>query len=144
MTAENQTEFRSWAKVEVMGHQIHIGFVTTEVYGAAVLFRVDQPAVGEQSEYTLPRPKYLGNQYCPAGTVVRRGAIEAATVLLGAGSVYRITPCTEEAAMKAIAENFRPPLMLVRLAERPAIAAVDDEESWAVNDSEEDDPAGHL
>ena len=40
---ENQAEFKGWAKVEVMGHQSHIGYVTTEAYGQAVLFRIDRP-----------------------------------------------------------------------------------------------------
>ena len=43
MSEENQASFSGWAKVEVMGHQSHIGFVRTEAYGQAVMFRIHTP-----------------------------------------------------------------------------------------------------
>ncbi len=121
---ETQAEFRGWAKVEVMGHQTHIGFAVTEAYGAAVMFRVDQPELPEAEE-TLTHGEYVdGSGYCPTGTVVKRGKIEAASVLVGAGSIYRITPCTEEAALEAIRQSVRRPLTLVRLPEM-AVAQIE-------------------
>lgn len=98
---ENQAKFEGWAKVEVMGHQSHIGFVTTEAYGQAVMFRIDQPELPECEE-TLRRGEYSDDGYVPAGAVVKRSKTEAASVLVGSGSIYRITPCTEEAALVAI------------------------------------------
>jgi hypothetical protein len=118
----NQASFKGWAKVEVMGHQSHIGLVTTEAYGQAVLFRIDSPEVPEQEE-TLEVSDWVGDQRCPAGTVVKRPKIIAHTVLVGSNSIYRIIPCSEAAAMRAIRENQRRPLMLVRLPEGKAIAA---------------------
>ncbi len=112
---DNQASFSGWAKVEVMGHQSHVGFVTTEAYGQAVLFRIDQPEILEAEE-TLTQADWVGEQLCPAGTVVKRPRIEAATVLVGSGSIYRIVPCSEDVAMRAIRNNQRRPLMLVRYA----------------------------
>lgn len=122
MNETNQAEFRGWAKVEVMGHQSHVGLVTTEAYGQAVLFRIDQPEVPEAEE-VLTVADWVGEQRCPIGTVVKRPKIEAHTVLVGSGSIYRIIPCSEAAAMKAIRENQRRPLMLVRLPEGSALPA---------------------
>ena len=89
---ENQAEYKGWAKVEVMGHQSHIGYVSTEAYGAAVLFRIDRPAIPEI-------------------------AVEPLSVLVGAGSIYRIIPCSEEVAIAAIQKEQRRPLAIVKLAE---------------------------
>jgi len=49
MELEKQNEFNGWAKVEINGHNTHIGQVTTQVFGAAVLFRIDQPEIPEDS-----------------------------------------------------------------------------------------------
>lgn len=130
---ETQNSFSGWAKVEIMGHQTHIGFVTTEVYGQAVMFRIDQPAF-EEREYTLPQPTYTnlqmdpaGNLHetkiWPAGTKVKRGAMPAASTLVGSASIYRITPCTEEAARAAIERQVPRPLILIEAPAPKAIAA---------------------
>jgi hypothetical protein len=124
MSSDNQAEFRGFARVEVMGHQSHCGFVTTEAYGQAVLFRIDRPEIPEHEE-TLDHADWVGETRCPAGTVVRRAKIDAVTVLVGSGSIYRIIPCTEEAARKAIInESERRPLSVVRLPESVQIAEV--------------------
>ncbi len=129
MSEINQAEFKGWAKVEVMGHQSHIGFVTTEAYGAAVLFRIDQPEIAECEE-TLTDSEWIGNTTLPAGTVVQRGKIEAVSVLVGAGSIYRIIPCTQEVARKAILENQRRPLIDVKLPGAKSLAAVVEPETF--------------
>ena len=111
----NQASFSSWAKVEVMGHQSHVGFVTTEAYGATILFRVDSPEIPEAEE-ELTSSEYIGEHYCRPGSIVRRAKIAAASVLLGAGSIYRITPCDEATAYQAVRNSARRPLFLVRAA----------------------------
>ncbi len=123
MSEMDQATFKGWARVEVMGHQSHVGYVTTEAYGAAVLFRIDQPEILE-SEETLTESTWIGNSTLPPGTVVKRGPIEAVSVLVGAGSIYRIIPCTEEVARKAILENQRRPLIAVKLPGAKALTAV--------------------
>lgn len=120
--SEQQAEFRGWAKVEVMGHQSHTGYVTTEAYGQAVLFRIDQPEVPEVEE-TLQSSDWVGEQRCPPGTVVKRPKIDAHSVLVGAQSIYRIIPCSEQAAMRAIRDGQRRPLMLVSLPPEKALGA---------------------
>ncbi len=137
--SENQTEFSGWARVEVMGHQTHIGYVTTQAFGRAVMFRIDQPAV-PGAEETLERPQWCGDTYCGAGSVIKRGDIEAASVLVGAGSIYRIIPCDEAAAMKAIRSSIQPPLMVVRLEMPKQIAGVND----AIDPDYDDDERGGL
>ena len=112
--SETQNEFKGWAKVEVMGHQSHIGFVTTEAYGQAVMFRIDQPAIPE-TEKTLTGREYTSAGYLPAGSVVREPAIEGVSVLVGSGSIYRIIPCTEAVAIKAVRETQRKPLVVVSM-----------------------------
>lgn len=67
--------FESWAIVEVMGHRQFAGWVTEQALGGASFVRVDVPAVQADGE-DLP----------------------AFTKLLGAGSIYAISPCTEETA----------------------------------------------
>lgn len=119
---ENQAEFKGWAKVEVMGHQSHIGYVTTEAYGQAVLFRIDRPEVAE-CEQTLEETEWVGDQRCPAGTIVKHGKLEAVSVLVGSGSIYRIIPCTEDTAMRAIRTSERRPLMVLKLPETQRLEA---------------------
>jgi hypothetical protein len=135
MSIESQAEFNGWARVEILGHQTHIGFVTTQAYGQAVMFRVDQPAIPGVEE-TLERPEWVGDTYAAPGSVVKRGDIEAASVLVGSGSIYRIIPCDEAAAMRAIRASVRPPLMVVRLIEGKQLAAAVDAAEY---DDDEDE-----
>lgn len=58
MSEQQQANFEGWAIVEMMGHQQEIGFVTTQAFGQAVLFRIDQPELGER-DVTLNRPEWM-------------------------------------------------------------------------------------
>ena len=140
MELEKQNEFKGWAKVEVMGHQSHIGFVTTEVYGSAVLFRIDQPEIPED-ERVSDRDGYLDGRRVPKGTTIKRGAIAPATVLVGSGSIYRIMPCTEAAALKAIEQSVSRPLIPIGLPDLPALESPSIEDYDADDDPYQDDPA---
>lgn len=131
--SEQQSEFSGWAKVEVMGHQSHIGFVKTEAYGGAVLFRIDSPGAPER-EYTLESPEYAESapglrSWCPKGTVVKRKARSPVTVLVGAGSIYRIIPCTEAVALRAIEQEQRAELMVVSLPANVQLPALEADDS---------------
>jgi hypothetical protein len=42
-----QAVFSGWAVVELMGHQSEIGFVKTQAFGQAVMFRIDTPELPE-------------------------------------------------------------------------------------------------
>ena len=144
---DNQTEFRGYAKVEVMGHQTHFGFVTTEAYGATVMFRIDQPELAEREE-VLAQSEYTDDGKLPAGSVVKRAKVNGVTVLVGAASIYRIIPCTEDACLKAMESSVRRPLILVRLPEAAQIAAGvaapepedEDDEDYDTGGPFDDDP----
>lgn len=124
MSDPDQARFEGWAIVDVMGHQRYIGYVTTEAYGQAVLFRIDVPALDERERMTKA-PEYIDNRYMPAGTTVKEGAVQGYTKLVGSGSIYCITPCTKEAALKAVESGQRRPLMSVTLPEGHALPPVE-------------------
>jgi hypothetical protein len=109
-----QAKFEGWAIVELMGHQTEIGFVTTENYGGASLFRVDRPPL-EAREYTLERPEFVNHSFCPVGTKVQRPPIPPKSRLIGVGSIYAINPCDEASARRAIERLIAPPLILLEL-----------------------------
>jgi hypothetical protein len=139
-----QAKFEGWAVVEMMGHQREIGYVTTEYYGAAAMFRVDAPAIAER-EFELKRPDYAGGKYVPAGTKVKRLAIPAKTRLVAPGSLYAITPCTEETAMKAIEEMVPRALILLDIpadSSQPALVAGDQASAVEPYTDVEDEPQG--
>lgn len=121
MNDQAQASFNGWAKVEVMGHQTHIGYVRTEAYGQAVMFRIDTPELPER-EYVLPEPAYVRGSWTPAGTTVKREAVPGCSVLVGAGSIYRILPCDETAALRAIEQNGRTELKVISLPPEKALA----------------------
>lgn len=115
-----QAKFEGWAIVDVLGHQRYVGFVTTEAYGQAVLFRIDVPAL-EERERVTKRPGYDAGRYLPAGTTVKEGAVAGYSKLIGAGSIYAITLCSKEAALKAVEDTQPRPLMEIQI---PAGAAL--------------------
>lgn len=122
---QSQASFNGWAKVEVMGHQSHIGFVRTEAYGQAVMFRIDTPEFPER-EFILEEPAYVDGRWTSKGAKVLRPAMPGCSVLVGAGSIYRIVPCSEAAALKAIETGQRPELKLI---EPPPALAIAEAES---------------
>jgi hypothetical protein len=120
--AEQQAHFEGWAVVELFGHGKATGFVTTEYYGAACLFRVDTPE-REEREYILERPEYgrsaednrFSERLLPVGTKVKRPGTPARTRLVGPSSIFALNPCTEEAARRVIERDEARPLILVEL-----------------------------
>jgi hypothetical protein len=121
MSEIQQAKFDGWAIVEVMGHQTFVGYVTTEAYGQAVLFRIDVPQLDERERVTKA-PGYVDDRYVPAGTTVKEGAVQGFTKLVGSGSIYCITPCSKDAALAALERSQRRPLMHVALPEAAQLA----------------------
>ncbi len=143
MDATTATKFESWAVVELFGHQREVGFVTTEVYGAAVLFRIDVPELPEREyELTAPEYAYSSGEYLPAGTKVKRAAVPARTRLLGAGAIYALNPCTEEVAIKQIEKLVSRPLIIVGAPNAGLLPQGADPD--VVDDPYEDDEADTL
>jgi len=99
-------QFESWAIVEVMGHRQFAGFVSEQAIGGASFVRVDVPEVKAYEE-TIP----------------------AFTKLLGSGSIYAISPCTEETA-RAFAAQSQQRSFAVYEAPRLPAATVPASESY--------------
>lgn len=117
---EEQANFEGWAIVELFGHQREVGFVTTQPFGAAVLFRIETPEIPER-EYLLERPQTIGHFWASVGTKVRREAVPARSKLIGPSAIYAMTPCTEETARLAIERLISPPLTLLELPKQNAL-----------------------
>jgi hypothetical protein len=72
--ADSEPELKSWALVELFGHQRIVGFLTQQTFGSGVLFRVDVPDLTKET------------------TVVRKGF----TRYFGLSAIYSITPIDEQ------------------------------------------------
>ena len=100
-------KFEAWAIVEVMGHGRFAGFVQEATLAGAPFLRIDVPAVSGQDG--------------DAGQ-------QAFTRYLGAGSIFAITPCTEDLARKMAAAFRSRPAWVYEMPRLPAPAgaAMDD------------------
>lgn len=106
---EQTEKFDSWGICEVMGHKRFAGHITEQTIAGAALVRVDVPAVTTRSGTAVP-------EY---------------SKLIGVGSIYCITPTTEEIARKAaavIAEHNSDPLPVYIPPDRQIPATVPDED----------------
>jgi hypothetical protein len=72
--SEPQPELRSYALVELFGHQRIVGYLSQQTFGTGVLFRVDVPDLLKDEK------------------VIRKGF----TRYFGLSAIYSITPCSEE------------------------------------------------
>lgn len=132
MTEQEQSKFEGWAVVEMMGHRKEIGYVTTQAFGQAVLFRVDTPELPDR-EFELTAPEYVGGSWTPSGAKVKRSASPSRSCLVAPSSLYAINPCSEEAARSAIEAAVHRPLILVEMppmALLPPAETEDDEEPF--------------
>jgi len=71
---EKQAELKSWALVELFGHQRIVGFLSQQSFGTGVLFRVDVPDLLKD------------------GKTVRDGF----TRYFGISAIYSVTPISEQ------------------------------------------------
>lgn len=74
------TELKSWALVELFGHQRIVGFLSQQTFGTSVLFRIDVPDLMKD------------------GKRVRDGF----TRYFGTAAIYSITPVSEEIVRKLL------------------------------------------
>jgi hypothetical protein len=123
--SEQAGKFETWAIVEVMGHKKLAGWVTEQTIAGAALVRVDVPDTPADERYG-----------------VSHAATEKYTKLIGVGSIYMLTPCSEEIARRAAREIERhnDPIPVTLPAVRQLVAAgpVEDAEI-EMEDEEEDD-----
>ena len=119
---EKDNSFTGWAIVEMMGHRSEIGYVTTEHYGTAAMFRVDTPPL-TSTVRVLEHPEYAlvqgDRMWCPPGSTVERQSADARSCLISPAAVYAINPCTEEAAIAALELRTSRPLIAIALPTRP-------------------------
>lgn len=131
-----QNSFEGWAVVELFGHQREAGYVVTQHFGVAALFRIDVPALPER-DFELKSPQYVKHEWCGAGTKVRREASPARSRLVGPGAIYAINPCTEEAAREAIEALYGRELIVL---DRPKVAALPVDVDEGDDEDEEEVP----
>lgn len=147
---QQKKEIDSSLKAQIEERSSNIGrlsdFINNgyESFGGPVLMRVDTPELPER-EYVLDKPAYVdvdgdgGQRWTPAGAKVKRPATPGTTVYVGVGSIYRLVPCTEAAAMAAIeAAQARTPILL-ELPPGMALAAASDSFDTDSGDEPEDD-----
>jgi len=128
----SQANFEGWAIVEMMGHQREIGFVTTQAFGQAVMFRIDTPELPER-EYVLERPEYASGRLVPVGSKVQRAGVAPRSRLVSPGALYAINPCTEETARNFLDRAADRPLIVVEFPKGHALSEAphpDDEEAF--------------
>ena len=136
---QQQAKFEGWAVIGLFGHQKEAGFVTTEYYGGAAMFRIDVPELPAR-EWILEQPQRGDNyELLPVGTKVKREAVSARTRLVGPGAVYDMTPCTEELVRRAIERGINRPLIVLELPKDKQLTAGEPPED---DDEEEDYTAG--
>jgi hypothetical protein len=125
MITEATSKFEGWAVVEMFGHTREAGYVTTEYFGGAALFRVEVPPLPER-EVTLIRPEWVeanGTQeLVGAGTKLSRGAVEGRTRFIGPSAVYAMNPCSQDAAFAAIEGMTRREIKIVDLVKPKQLA----------------------
>lgn len=112
----------------MFGHQKIAGFVTTENFGQACLFRVDVPEIPE-CEVTIERGAWVNSEYALPGSKVKQQAEPGYSKLIGPGAVYAMNPCTEATVRAYIEANRKLPLIPLDLVKRQAIAAPDEDDS---------------
>lgn len=130
-----QSKFEGYAIVEIMGHQMVSGYVTTEAFGSVVMFKVVQQEI-PATEKVLDRNQYVDGEYCPIGSRVRISR-ERAETYVGVGSVYRLTPCTEKQANESQPASVE----IIEKAERKLVAAgIDNAIVGAHEDDDDEEP----
>lgn len=119
---ESKKEYLGWCIVELLGHRQFAGFVSEQAIGGTSFVRVDVPEVfAERQDGTR------------AG--LSQEVLPAFTKLLGAGSIYAISPCTEETA-RAFASRLQTRSFSVYEAPRlaaPATVTAEPEERYCVD-----------
>ena len=136
----------AFAVVEIMGHNTFAGKVSEHVVGGSAFIRVDVPEIPERrwkekrSVWNAAKDGYEAKEIEECIP-----AMPAFTKLIGASSIYAITPCSEEVA-KRVAEQKR--VVPVNVLDLPngssggrliAGSAEDDDDDLDDEDDEDDD-----
>jgi hypothetical protein len=135
-----QNHLETWAVVELMGHQKEVGFVTTQYYGAACMFKIDVPELPER-EKVLERPTWIEGKHAPVGTKINQAAQPGRTRMVGISSVYALNPCDRETAIAVLEETSSREIKIVCLAgaKQLPLVEVDTYEHGDEDEDEEDE-----
>ena len=122
---DQQSNFEGWAILEIFGHQKYAGFVKTEYYGTACMFRCDIPPLPER-EHVTRGGCYVDQEpnlrtWVPPGSTVKHVETVGYSKVFGVGAIYAMTPCDEKACLAAVAELQPRSLMLVKLPDGKAL-----------------------
>lgn len=88
----------SYAVVEVMGHNTFAGKISEHILGGTAFIRVDVPEIPEETRQETNWRNEVIERTIPA--------TPGFTKIIGAGSIYAITPCSEVVA-KSVAKSRR-------------------------------------
>lgn len=141
MTDTPQSSFEGWAVLEIFGHQRYAGYVTTQAFGQAVLFRVDVPPLPERERTAKYYEHADDGTSIPPGSTVKEIAVQAYTKFFGPGAIYAMTPCSQEAAEKAVASMTSRKVSIVSLAPEARVALPGRQENDS-DDARADDYGG--
>lgn len=130
MDAVQQSKFEGWAIVDVLGHQRYAGYVLTEYFGTATFFRVETPG-RHQREIVLANEEYIaqGYGYGKPGMTVVRAAAPGSIRLIGAGSIYMLTPASQEEVLAHLDETAPCKVLEVRNADGTRVT-IDEDVPW--------------
>lgn len=104
MEQEQAYQLDCWAIIELFGHSRIAGKVRAENFGSACMIRVDVPTVRKQrKKYDYDKQQYI---------VIGEFEIEGFTKYVGVGSIYALTPVTQELATAAAREISAEPVSL--------------------------------
>jgi hypothetical protein len=123
MTEQSSTSIETWAVVEIMGHNRAAGFVKTEPFGGVVMLRVEVPDLPERKREKTGYRDAEGNYTDQLQRFEEiLPAEDGYTQWVGMQSIFRLTPCTEETARKAVEAMRReqPRLLHLGPAQEPA------------------------
>lgn len=79
---------KTWAVLELVGRFKTAGQISEEMHFGTIMGRIDIPEIGDKSAYTF---------------------------FFGGMSIYRITPCDEQAAKLVLHQNFQAPVIAYQL-----------------------------
>jgi len=99
------------------------------------MFRCDIPPLPERERITRSGLRVATPEdpevhvWAPPGSSVKHCATQGYTKLFGVGAIYSMTPCDQEAALRAVEEIQPRALMLISLPTEKAIAAAAEPEN---------------
>lgn len=129
-----------WAIVELFGHQKIGGHCSTQLFGVAVMLRVDVP------EFETTRKGYDYSNTGRGRAEIIEDVIKspAYTRYFGAGAIYAINPSTEEFVRKMLHTMNAPPDICLDIQRKALPPAEDIKVEWPKDHHEpesEDDSA---